>query len=282
MVAVAFGLAFAAALLPEPQAAPPLRAPTIATLRQGEGPHRLALPVAATEDEVAARRPSLVRGELARFLVGEGRAWRVVWDRRSGLPMLFEGPGLPLNAESGESHARGLLRRYPGLLGVDEEVALDGAPDGDHEVQYIRFKKATGRAHGTRLTFVVNHGRLIQVHADRWLPRHGPPTLTSAEALAKLREQAELSAEALDLTFELTDVTLAATAEAPGVYTGVFGRGYDHIRCMPSASGFRRTSARSWPTSTRTQASCSSCSTTTGTKGGWSAGSFRGPATRRS
>jgi len=87
---------------PQPTQPSP-RVPTIGTLAQGEGPHRLALPVAATDEEVASLQGSLVRGELARFLDAEGRGWRVVWDRRSGLPMLFEGPGLPLGNTTGEA-----------------------------------------------------------------------------------------------------------------------------------------------------------------------------------
>ena len=201
--------------------------PTIATLAQGEGPHRLALPVAASDDEVAAQSARLIRGGLAQFLQSDGRGWRVVFDRRSGLPMLFDGPGLALSGASAQAQVRGLLARFPGLLGTDEAATIDTA-DGSDELTFVRGRKAGSNAHDARLTFVFNHGRLVQIHAEKWLPGHqGAAQLTADAALARLRDQVQAPAALLDLTTELADVALAATAEPPGVYTGLFGAGYE-------------------------------------------------------
>src|SRR5438132_887040 len=65
--------------------------PQFSSLRYGQGPLREALPVAASVDEsalLARKRPG-----LSSFFAGAGRGWTVTFDRRSGEPMLFQGPG---------------------------------------------------------------------------------------------------------------------------------------------------------------------------------------------
>jgi len=95
-------------------------------------------------------------------------------------------------------------------------------------LQIVRFAKGRGRAGAAHLTFVVNHGRLIQIHAENWTAgRFSAPRITQAEALAILRDRAQLVSDPIGLTVEIADVSFATTDEPPGVYTGAFGAGYD-------------------------------------------------------
>ena len=204
----------------------PWNIPTVATLAQGQGPRRLALPVAASDDEVAVQRSRLIRGGLGRFLQADGQGWSVRFDRRSGLPMLFEGSGISLAGPTAQARARGLLARFPDLFGADEPASFD--EDGSDELAFVHARKETGHARDAMLTFVFNHGRLIQIHADRWLPRsRGVADITQADALARLQQQIQSPADLQELTTDLADVALATTAEPPGVFTGLIGIGYD-------------------------------------------------------
>ena len=66
---------------------------TLAQVSKGQSPRRFAMPVAASAEEsaqLAAKNPA-----VQKFLAGEGKGWSVVFDRRSGAPMYFEGPGIP-------------------------------------------------------------------------------------------------------------------------------------------------------------------------------------------
>jgi hypothetical protein len=232
-------------------------APTIATLERGQGPLRQALPVPTTDDEsraLLAQNPG-----LQAFLAAEGRGWTVVFDRRSGQPMLLRGPGIAWVPGAGntlvdtsdpstspvakaqaatkalDSKVQSLLSSRPGLLGAfGDRLVLDknwtGSPDGLGHTNLVTYRPLAGgvEQQGARVTFTVRHGNLVQIDAELLAaaPADLQPRMTDAQGLTRLREAAEVPGEPKLLDVDLKVVALAATAEAPGVYTGAVGRGY--------------------------------------------------------
>lgn len=213
----------------------PSAVPTIATLQQGQGPRRLALPVPASAAETAELLGHFP--DLRRFLSEEGKGWDVTFDRRSGEPMLLQGPGIPLLPGDAEPRARGLLAKHPRMFGDVAAGALlldafaTGSPDGANELYLIRFRHAPWGydERDARVTFVVNHGKLIQIHADRMVASLGAvaPLLTVDEAWARMLVTAGVTEAPKLLATELQTVLLSPGDEPPGVYTGPIGLGYE-------------------------------------------------------
>ena len=173
---------------------------SIALMQAGQGPARRALPVAAS----AAEAQSLLAAQpaLQAFLSGAGKGWTVSFDRRSGQPMLLQGPGiawvpgagntLDVAAELGstygglgpaarvqavaravESKARGLLAKSPMFATLPTAaLALDrswsGSPDAEGATFFATFRQAPSGIDqpGARLTFVIRHGNLVAIHAE--------------------------------------------------------------------------------------------------------------------
>ena len=237
--------------------------PTVASLQKGQGPQRQALPVAASDDESAALLAK--HPDLQAFLANEGRGWTVSFDRRSGQPMLLQGPGiawmpgagndlgssseggnflsLPAGdrllamATTAETRARGLLASRPALLGklAGGDLIVDrnwtGSPDEGGDLLYATFRHAPAgiEQHDARLTFVISHGNLIQIHAERIVPGNADlqPRITPAQAFARLAEGAQIPALVKPTDQDLKAVLLATKAGAPGVYNGAVGSGYE-------------------------------------------------------
>ena len=239
-------------------------APAFASIGKGQEGKRIALPVTASPEESAAL---LAKNEdLKAFLANEGKGWEITFDRRSGQPMLLQGPGIAwmpgagnsLDAAStlgsgflsqpvkdqalvlaahGESKARALIGSRKSLLGFDASaLVLDrtwtGSPDGNNEQFLVTFRHQPGgvEQHDARLTFVVNHGNLIQIHSERMLPASADlaPRLTDAQAFEKLRKDSEITALPKILGVDLKVVHLAPVAGlAPGAFSGTLGQGYE-------------------------------------------------------
>ena len=245
------------------EAAPAASRFDVAQVAAGQGPSRLALPVLASEAEAQALLAA--QPALQSFLSNEGRGWTVSFDRRSGQPMLLQGPGIAWTPGAGntldtaavfghrfltlrgaarvqaisatvEARGRDLLSKSPFLTALSAApLALDrawtGSPDEEGQTFFATFRPnpAGLEQHGARVTFVVRHGNLVSIHAEQLAtaPANLQPKLTSDAALRALRTAAKipdtLSLQAADLQI----VSLAATAEAPGVYSGALGQGYE-------------------------------------------------------
>ena len=237
---------------------------TVAQVAKGQSQRRLAMPVAASAEESAqlsAQSPA-----VQKFLAGEGKGWSVVFDRRSGAPMYFEGPGIPWTPGRGnalaatavygnsfatlgaaqpkavsarlQSMASGLLARHQGLVGaavLGAGLTLDsrwsGAQDDTGELLLATFRHALGgtEVSDARLTYVVNNGNLVQIHAEKLVdaPAH-TASLSSDQAWELLRKGARVLQTPKMMTSELKVVPLLpASGESSGVYTGAIGAGYE-------------------------------------------------------
>jgi hypothetical protein len=125
-----------------------------------------------------------------RFLTENGTKWRCEMDRRTGVPAVIEGQGIPwipgrgnslhsvdLRAEMGANGrvnkhvvvrlAKDFMRRYPELFGVDVadlKVAQGGTGEYGGYLWYVQFRRTF---HGlpvenAYIVFRVNNGNLIQ------------------------------------------------------------------------------------------------------------------------
>jgi hypothetical protein len=248
---LAVSLALGACAPARPDAPDNLGAPRSAPARladvaPGQTPSRLALPVAASAEESA--RLLTERPDLARWLADEGRGWRVFFDRRSGEPMLLEGPGLPWATTSQwrlatTSNRGALLARTAaeralafassraalfgrGAAGLTIDARATGSADRDGTLVVATLAAARGGL----VRFVVSHGRLVQIHVDGLVGGPAPdarPPLSRQDALAHLVRDLGLAAAPTVLASDLETVRLSTTAEAPGVYAGRVGDGYD-------------------------------------------------------
>ena len=182
---------------------------------------------------------------LQRFLQAEGKGWSVSFDRRSGEPMLMQGPGIAwtqagndptaLTVGSNDAKARAMVAQNAGFLPV-EPIALkldsrwSGSADDDGTLHYATFRHAPGgyEQHDARLTFVVNHGNLVQIHAERLLPGRASwqATLDSKQAFAGLIRDVN-AGDAKLVSSDLKVVALATTAEPAGAYSGRLAEGYE-------------------------------------------------------
>jgi len=113
------------------------------------------------------------------FRAANGKDWRVYLDRRSGAPLLVEGPGLPWPIEKGASVASiaASLRAFIGsnktlFMANDAELVLDREASGrlTGDVWQIAFSRAIAGVPvvGERYLFVIGHGNLIAFGATRW------------------------------------------------------------------------------------------------------------------
>jgi Lamin Tail Domain len=223
--------------------APPPR--TIADVLPGQGPRRLALPVPATEAEAndLLARDAALRQALQKL----GPGWTATFDRRNGRPLFLEGPGLPWAAAAIDGHGRSRRSASAGAtarswlgglgrgLGIEPDtlaVAQDDQPETRRDTARVtlRSKPLAGAVHHEgRLSFVLNHGNLVQIHAERLHARQHAltPALDAARAWDHLRSMSEVPDSARQELAELRSVDLAPSEEPSGVYTGALGHGYD-------------------------------------------------------
>jgi subtilisin-like proprotein convertase family protein len=113
------------------------------------------------------------------FRSAHGQAWAVYLDRRSGAPLLVEGPGLPWPIEPGASVdaiATSLLpfiEENKALLLADvAQLALDRNASGslNPDVWQIVFGRVIGGVPvaDERYVFTIGHGNLMSFGASRW------------------------------------------------------------------------------------------------------------------
>ncbi len=194
----------------------------------------------------------VLRQDWDAFVSGRGGGWSVKLDRRSGLPLIANGRGIPwypargnaldsgpapsvddlahLALEFVESHAV-LLGRWGTQMVLDREAS---GPLGDGKWQVVFRQEVDGvRVDGARYDFQVSWGNLVAFGARRWAPVRisAIPDLARDEARAKL--DAWLGVEGHDGMVDVEPGTLALVpvdpAGANGAdFEGVRGEGYDH------------------------------------------------------
>jgi len=130
--------------------------------------------------------------------------WRVVLDRKSGAPMLVDGPGIPWAAagtkgaapqmDALESSFRKFLRDNRDILLADDaELRLnrDASVSITQDVTQVAFDHVVSGVpvYGDRYIFLLGHENLVSFGATRWTPVTASPvpSLTPREALGQLQ-----------------------------------------------------------------------------------------------
>ena len=169
------------------------------------------LPPSAGLGTVAERPEDLPAFEAAaaswrEFSAGNGGGWQVYIDRRSGVPLLVQGPGVRWMGAGAaraatvadlETRARAFVREHAGLLGVDEsELVLSGGGSGqpapDHWILLFTRRVDGLDVEDERFLMDVTAGNLTVFGADRWGAPQDPasPRISSDAAFAALAEHA--------------------------------------------------------------------------------------------
>lgn len=185
------------------------------------------------------------------FGAAHGGGWRIVLDRRSGAPLLVQGPGIPWLAGSGNSldslerSLRGFVAANRALLiAGDAELVLDRRASGQvtPETWIVEFERKIGGVpvQGDRYRFTIGHGKLISFGATRWgaIGAGTVPSLSAGDAYRDLAAYMGIGAADVVRTVETGRLVLlplpadqspsagvagALVANAP--YTGPVGAG---------------------------------------------------------
>jgi hypothetical protein len=179
----------------------------------------------------------------AAFKAIHGASWTVHVDRRSGAPMLVEGPGLSWYDASGapprladlERQARAFLAAHATLFKIDPaQLVLSSTGSGatDDERWVLLFERRVDGipVEGQAVRFFVNHGRMVAFGADRWgALLHAPRAAISAD-LARQLLYDYMGILPHDGVVELESgtpvlVPAAAAGTEYGPYTGAAGAG---------------------------------------------------------
>ncbi len=211
------------------------------------GPHQGLAVQAAAPDTL----PAGARAGWDQF-VGEqnGRSWSGWFDRRSGLPTLVFGQGIPwvagrgntlgtaATAERLEQLARAFVEAHPLLLGrwgaqLQFDAEASGALGGD--VWQVAFRQVVNGVpvEGARLSFQVAHGNLVSFGAENWsgVRRGTEATVPVAEARAAL--EAYLGPGVVDARDVLPPALVLLPADPRArkelAWDGAVGEGYRHV-----------------------------------------------------
>lgn len=204
-------------------------------------PHAAAGIVAEAPDELPGFAAEAA-GWTA-FSGAHGASWTVRVDRRSGAPLLVEGPGLSWYDASGdaptlpdlEGQARAFLAAHAALFKIDPAQLLlspigSGATDADRWVLLFERRVDGIPVEGQSVRFFLNHGRMVAFGANRWgtLP-HAPRAAISAD-LARQLLYDYMGILPHDGVIELESgttvlVPAAAAGSEYGPYTGAPGAG---------------------------------------------------------
>jgi len=203
----------------------------------------------AASTGIAAEAPRDIPGYEAealaweRFSESHGGSWRAFLDRRSGTPLLVEGPGIewfdpaagPPSIERLEARARAFLGEHRGLFKVDPaELVLEprgsGPVDEDHVLLVFERRIGGVEVEGHRFLFWVNHGRLVSFGATRWagLSRLPQPALSVEEARGILYAYMGIGPADAPSELEPARTVLVTTPAEPapsGPYRGRPGEG---------------------------------------------------------
>ena len=181
------------------------------------------------------------RAGWEQFRAAHGQAWSVYLDRRSGAPLLVEGPGLPLAVGTEptigtvEKAVRDFATANRSLLSADDaELALnrDGSGELLPGVWQLSFDRIVSGVpvSGERYLFTVSHGKLISFGSPRWsridvspVPKVGPE-----EARARVASYMRLGTSEAEAAFAKATLEFLPTlaAGSGGTYAGAIGAGY--------------------------------------------------------
>lgn len=186
----------------------------------------------------AARLPESMRAGSVSFMTAHGNAWDVTIDRRSGVPLLVQGEGIPLIPGTGNSlHAAGpvtldvvaaglrsfMTANLQLTLSADSELTLNREGSGaiTQDLWKVVFDRAIGGVPvaGDRWVFYVGHGNLITFGATRWSPvtiKPFPsvPVETARSILFKYMGLDEADKPEIDDAGSLLFVPMAAAGKA--------------------------------------------------------------------
>jgi len=200
----------------------------------------------ATTPVSALPQADALRSGWGQFRAIQGESWSVHLDRRSGAPLLVEGPGIPWSVGKDASVASlgGSLRAFiagnRALLHADDaELVLDDDASGAllPEVWQIVFKRVVSGipVAGERYLFTIGHGNLISFGAPRWsrIDASPIPALDAADVQELLFSYMKLGADDVvdvvekpQLQFIPLRAAGAQALAATGPYVGTPGAGY--------------------------------------------------------
>ena len=198
-------------------------------------------------DRAALIRFQEVASGFDRFVAENGAAWQVQMDRRTGLPALIEGSGVPFQPRlpgdgrallpAMERLARTFLADHADLFPVDG-ADLSLVPEGSGEfggyLYYMRFQYSRGGVpvEGADVVFRINHGNLIQFGAENVAPQAEVDTFPSFDRQTALQILdgfvGGLSAEDEILDAGHLSILPIAPAGDTGSFAGTPGRGLEY------------------------------------------------------
>src|SRR5215831_18661614 len=179
----------------------------------------------------------------AAFRASHGDGWAVHVDRRSGAPLLVEGPGLPWYDPEGagatlpdlEQRARAFLAGNASLFKIDPSQLVlsatgSGATDPDRWILLFERRVDGIPVEGARVRFFLNHGRLVAFGADRWGGLAQAPRAAISADVARQLLFDYMGILPHDGVVELESgttvlVPAAAAGTEYGPYTGLAGAG---------------------------------------------------------
>ncbi len=198
----------------------------------------------ATEAVDALPAESPVKAGWDAFRAAHGGDWQIYLDRRSGAPLLVQGPGIPWSVDGGvnvDTLGASLVefaRTHRSLLLADpSEMTLnrEGSAEIGDDVWQIVFDRVVSGIPvvDERYLFTVSHGRLAAFGASRWSRIVGEPrpTIEGAAARRILLDYMGIT-ETPDLrlvsgpTLELIPTRADARAPGSGPFAGEMGTGY--------------------------------------------------------
>jgi hypothetical protein len=211
------------------------------------------------ESPMAAPGGRMVFEEWDRFLTENGTAWSLMMDRRTGYPALAEGAGVPwvpgrgnglqlrdlresLGANGTVTRAtlvklaKGFIRQYPELFGVDpQDLRVNPVSTGEYG-GYLWFVQLDRTYHGipverSYVVFRVNNGNLVQFGGEYLGPIDLDPlpsidAETAQQVLAAYVGGLEATDEWVN-TGSLSILPLAPSGD-DGVYKGQTGQGVEY------------------------------------------------------
>jgi len=203
-------------------------------------------PDVATAAVSSLPRADALREGWARFKATHGASWAVHVDRRSGAPLLVEGPGIPwpVGIDSSVASLAASLRPFIAgnralLLADDAEMVLDDDASGEllPDVWQVVYKRVVSGipVAGERYLFTIGHGNLISFGAPRWsrIDASPIPRLDAADARELVLSYMLLGAGDVVATVEEPSLQFiplraggAQAAAMRGPYAGPAGAGY--------------------------------------------------------
>lgn len=207
------------------------------------GDPTIALDVATTKLSSLPAAHSVHDG-WEQFRVKHGQEWSIYIDRRSGAPLLVEGPGiaLPIGKDTTVDALAASLRTFIAenkalVLANDEELVLSRDASGlmgDEVWQVVFDRQVDGiPVYGERYLFTISHGRLISFGTPRWshISASGVPEVLLEKAQERLLSYMKVApSEPFSLIEkpQLQFIPLRAGSQAAdaGPYAGVVGAGY--------------------------------------------------------